>query len=63
MAKEGRRTAVVERKNIGGSCTNIASLPSKNAIHTAKVASLVARRQEFGVCTGSVVVNMAGKSI
>ena len=33
MAKEGRRTAVVERKYIGGSCPNIACLPSKNVIH------------------------------
>ena len=27
MAKEGRRTAVVERKYIGGSCPNVACLP------------------------------------
>lgn len=60
MAKEGKRTAVVERKYIRGSCTNIACLPSKNVIHTAKVASLVGRHQEFGMCTGSVTVNMAG---
>ena len=35
MAKEGRRTAVIERKYIGGSCPNIACLPSKNVIHSA----------------------------
>jgi glycine/D-amino acid oxidase-like deaminating enzyme len=29
MARSGRRTAVVERKWIGGSCRNIACLPSK----------------------------------
>ena len=40
MAREGKRTAVVERKLIGGSCPNIACLPSKNIIHTAKIASL-----------------------
>ena len=39
MAKAGHRTAVVERKYIGGSCPNIACLPSKNVIHSAKVAS------------------------
>ena len=44
MAQEGRRTAVVERKYIGGSCPNVACLPSKNVIHSAKVASLVGRR-------------------
>lgn len=49
LAKQGERTAVVERKWIGGSCPNIACLPSKNVIHSAKVASLLARATEFGV--------------
>jgi pyruvate/2-oxoglutarate dehydrogenase complex dihydrolipoamide dehydrogenase (E3) component len=40
MAKAGQRTAVVERGLIGGSCPNIACLPSKNIIHSAKVAEL-----------------------
>ena len=30
LAGSGRRTAVVERKWIGGSCPNINCLPSKN---------------------------------
>jgi hypothetical protein len=33
MAKKGRRTAVIERKYIGGSCPNVVCLPSKNIIH------------------------------
>ena len=41
LAQEGMRTAVVERRFIGGACVNIACLPSKNVIHTAKVASLL----------------------
>lgn len=60
MAKEGKRTAVVERKYVGGSCQNIACLPSKNIIHSAKVVSLVKRHQEFGIETGSIAVSMAG---
>jgi pyruvate/2-oxoglutarate dehydrogenase complex dihydrolipoamide dehydrogenase (E3) component len=59
MAKSGRRTAVVERKLIGGSCPNIACLPSKNIIHSAKVAQLVHRGAEFGVMTKSVTIEMA----
>src|SRR5579863_7902916 len=59
MAREGRRTAVVERKYIGGACTNVACLPSKNIIHSAKVASLVGRHLEFGIETGAVTVDMA----
>jgi pyruvate/2-oxoglutarate dehydrogenase complex dihydrolipoamide dehydrogenase (E3) component len=36
LAQAGHRTAVVERKYIGGSCPNIACLPSKNVIRSAK---------------------------
>ena len=60
MAKEGRRTAVVERKYIGGACPNVACLPSKNIIHSAKVASLVGRHREFGIETGPISIDMAG---
>ena len=60
MAKEGRRTAVVERKYIGGSCPNVACLPSKNVIHSAKVASLVARHREFGIEIGPIAIDMVG---
>lgn len=59
MAKEGRRTAVVDRKYIGGSCPNIACLPSKNVIYSAKVASLVRRQREFGIETGPIAIDMA----
>ena len=60
MAKEGRRTALVERRWLGGSCPNIACLPSKNLIHSAKVASLAQRGREFGVEMDSLRINMAG---
>src|SRR5271170_5144330 len=60
MAKEGRRTAVVDRKYIGGACPNIACLPSKNVIYSAKVASLVGRQREFGIETGPISIDMAG---
>jgi pyruvate/2-oxoglutarate dehydrogenase complex dihydrolipoamide dehydrogenase (E3) component len=35
-AGEGKRVAVVDRKYIGGSCPNIACLPSKNIIHSGE---------------------------
>jgi pyruvate/2-oxoglutarate dehydrogenase complex dihydrolipoamide dehydrogenase (E3) component len=55
MAKAGHRTAVVERRWIGGSCPNIACLPSKNVIWSAKVASLSGRGPEFGLPSASTV--------
>src|ERR1700704_251446 len=60
MAKAGRPTAVVERRLIGGSCPNIACLPSKNIIHSAKVAELTRRAAEFGIATGPVRIDMSG---
>jgi pyruvate/2-oxoglutarate dehydrogenase complex dihydrolipoamide dehydrogenase (E3) component len=60
MAKAGHRTAMVERKHLGGSCPNIACLPSKNLIYSAKVASLARRGAEFGLEIDSLSVNMAG---
>src|ERR1700738_2359062 len=49
FAKQGQRVAAVDRKYIGGSCPNIACLPSKNIIHSAKVASYFRRGEEFGI--------------
>jgi pyruvate/2-oxoglutarate dehydrogenase complex dihydrolipoamide dehydrogenase (E3) component len=60
MAQQGKRTAVVDRKYVGGSCPNVACLPSKNVIHSAKVASLVGRHREFGIETGPISIDMAG---
>ncbi len=59
MARSGRRTAVVERRWIGGSCPNIACLPSKNEIWSAKVAHLAHHGAQFGTVTGPVTVDIA----
>src|SRR3954452_2520649 len=59
LAAEGKRAAVVERKYVGGSCPNIACLPSKNVIHSAKVTSYFRRAAEFGVAVGDWSVDMA----
>lgn len=59
MAQSGRRTAVVERRWIGGSCVNIACMPSKNEIANARVAHLARHASEFGTIAGPVTVDMA----
>jgi pyruvate/2-oxoglutarate dehydrogenase complex dihydrolipoamide dehydrogenase (E3) component len=58
LASQGRRTAVVERRYVGGSCPNIACLPSKNVIHGAKVADYFRRGAEFGIANGDWKVDM-----
>ena len=59
LASQGKRTAVVERRYVGGSCPNIACLPSKNVIHSARVASYFRRGDEFGIANGDWKVDMA----
>jgi pyruvate/2-oxoglutarate dehydrogenase complex dihydrolipoamide dehydrogenase (E3) component len=59
MAGSGRRTAVVERRWIGGACPNIACMPSKNEIFSARVAYLARHGAEFGTVAGPVTVDMA----
>jgi pyruvate/2-oxoglutarate dehydrogenase complex dihydrolipoamide dehydrogenase (E3) component len=59
LAQAGRRTAVVERRWIGGSCPNINCLPSKNEIWSAKVADLVHHATNFGLTPASPAIDMA----
>jgi len=59
MAQSGRKTTVVERRYIGGSCPNINCMPSKNEIWSAKVAHLARHGAQFGTVTGPVTVDMA----
>jgi pyruvate/2-oxoglutarate dehydrogenase complex dihydrolipoamide dehydrogenase (E3) component len=58
FASQGQRVAVIERKYIGGSCPNIACLPSKNIIQSARVASYFRRGKEFGSIADGFRVDM-----
>ena len=58
FASQGQRVAVIDRKYIGGSCPNIACLPSKNIIHSARVASYVRRSEDFGIAKEGFTVAM-----
>jgi pyruvate/2-oxoglutarate dehydrogenase complex dihydrolipoamide dehydrogenase (E3) component len=59
MAEAGHRTAVVERKWIGGSCPNVNCLPSKNEIKSAEVASVVRHAEAYGTSVEGVRTEMA----
>ncbi len=59
FASQGQRVAVIERKYIGGSCPNIACLPSKNIIQSAKVASYLRRGKEFGAMADGISIDMS----
>jgi pyruvate/2-oxoglutarate dehydrogenase complex dihydrolipoamide dehydrogenase (E3) component len=60
FAGEGKRVAVVDRKYIGGSCPNVACLPSKNIIHSAKVVDYFRRSNEFGITHDGFTIEMSG---
>jgi pyruvate/2-oxoglutarate dehydrogenase complex dihydrolipoamide dehydrogenase (E3) component len=59
MGRSGRRTAVVERQWVGGSCPAVACMPSKNEIWSARVAHLAQTAEQFGTLTGPVRIDMA----
>ena len=59
LARSGRRTAVVERQWIGGSCPHVACMPSKNEVWSARVIHLVKHAAQFGAMTGPVTIDMA----
>ncbi|HTB88499.1 MAG TPA: FAD-dependent oxidoreductase [Steroidobacteraceae bacterium] len=58
LARSGQRVAVVERRYVGGSCPNIACMPSKNEVWGARIAYLVRHAAQFGTITGPVTTDM-----
>jgi pyruvate/2-oxoglutarate dehydrogenase complex dihydrolipoamide dehydrogenase (E3) component len=60
LAQHGRRVVVIERALVGGSCPNVACLPSKNVIRSAKVADLVHHAAAYGVRIDRAAVHMDG---
>jgi pyruvate/2-oxoglutarate dehydrogenase complex dihydrolipoamide dehydrogenase (E3) component len=60
LAQQGRPVVVIERALIGGSCPNVACLPSKNVIRSAKVADLANRGAAYGIRIESASVEMEG---
>lgn len=58
LAAAGRRTAVVERAEVGGTCVNDGCTPTKTMIASARVAWLARRANEYGVDVGHVAVDL-----
>jgi pyruvate/2-oxoglutarate dehydrogenase complex dihydrolipoamide dehydrogenase (E3) component len=58
LAQAGQRAALVERQWIGGSCPNIACMPSKTEVWSARVAHLAENGGQFGVVTTAVTTDM-----
>jgi len=59
LAKAGQRSALIERKHVGGSCVNFGCTPTKAAVASARVAHLARRAGEFGLRIPTVEVDFA----
>src|SRR3989475_9867646 len=62
LDKEGLKTALIERKLLGGTCVNNGCIPTKTLIASARAAHVARRGSDYGFSAGSVRVDMrAGK--
>lgn len=58
FANAGRKTALIEREHVGGTCINEGCTPTKTMIASAKVAYLARRAADYGVHTGAITIDM-----
>lgn len=59
LAQAGWKTALVERKHVGGTCVNEGCTPTKTMVASARVAYLARRAADYGVQTGPVTIDLA----
>ena len=59
LAKAGRKTTLIERVHVGGTCINEGCTPTKTMVASAKAAYIDRRSADFGVRNGLVAVDMA----
>jgi len=59
LAQAGRRTAIIERRHVGGTCVNEGCTPTKTMIASARTAYVARRAAEYGVRTTMVAVDLA----
>jgi pyruvate/2-oxoglutarate dehydrogenase complex dihydrolipoamide dehydrogenase (E3) component len=59
LAGSGMRTALIERKHVGGTCVNEGCTPTKTMVASGRVAYLARRAADYGVHTGPISVDMA----
>lgn len=60
LGEAGRKVAIIERKNVGGTCVNVGCIPTKTLIASARAAHVARHAADYGVITqGGVKVDMA----
>src|ERR1017187_8570098 len=58
LAEAGLRTALIERKHVGGTCVNEGCTPAKTMVASARADYLARRGGDYGVQTGNIRVEV-----
>src|SRR3979409_973362 len=58
LAEAGLRTALIERRHVGGTCVNEGCTPTKTMVASGRVAYLARRGADYGVHTGAIRIDM-----
>lgn len=58
LAQAGMRTALIERKHVGGTCINEGCTPTKTMVASGRVAYLARRAADYGVHTGAISIDL-----
>jgi len=58
FARAGKRTALIERVHVGGTCINEGCTPTKTMVASARIAHLTRRAADYGVHCGEVRVDL-----
>jgi pyruvate/2-oxoglutarate dehydrogenase complex dihydrolipoamide dehydrogenase (E3) component len=58
LGKAGRKTVIVERQHVGGTCINVGCTPTKTMVASARIAYLARRAADYGIRCGPVGVDL-----
>jgi len=58
LDKEGLKTAIIERKLLGGTCVNVGCIPTKTLVGSARAIHMARRGGEYGFSAGDIKVDM-----
>ena len=58
LDREGLKTALVERRHLGGTCVNVGCIPTKTLVGSARAVRMASRGADYGFSVGKVAVDM-----
>ena len=58
LGSEGLKTAIIERKLLGGTCVNVGCIPTKTLVGSARAIHMARRGGEYGFSAGDIKVDM-----